>query len=742
MGLALYKKKRKFGETAEPAGGKAKKGSLIFVVQEHAASHLHYDFRLEMEGVLKSWAVPKGPSLNPEDKRLAMMVEDHPYDYKDFEGNIPAGNYGGGNVIVWDNGTYHALDGGDEKSLLAGLHKGHISFILEGKKLKGEFSLVKIKGGRQENAWLLIKKDDKYASDIDVTKKNKSVISKVTLDALAKKYHNKGVNDYGDKKAAKKAPIKKVASKKVAAIPVEIEAAKVPVKKKARQLKPMLASLGDKPFDDDEWIFEPKYDGYRVLALCDGKGGVSLYSRNLLSFDTLYASIREQLKTTSHACLLDGEVVIENEKGRSDFQLLQQYQKSRKGILKYYVFDLLNLDDNDTVNLPLLQRKDLLKMLLEKYKFKTIFYSDHIVGAGIKYFEQAIPKSWEGIMAKRATSMYLSDKRTKDWLKLKITNEEEAVIGGITSPKGSRGYFGSLLLGAYDEAGDLIYTGNCGTGFDTAALKELYAKFKPLFTDKSPFVNNVKLPNAIQWLKPKLVCQVKFTEWTDDNSMRHPVYMGLRVDKKATEVIRQKPADMTKIESSRPPKSGKKAMPAKAAKKTGAVEAKVDAKSSEVKVGKATLKLTNPQKIYWPEDKITKGELVKYYEEIAPVILPYLKDRPESLHRFPNGINSPSFYQKDIDIETTPDWLHTEKVYSDSNKENIDYLICNDKETLMYMANLGCIEIHPWNSKYTSQENPDWLVIDLDPEDISFAEVIKCAQLVHKVFDKLEMTAY
>jgi bifunctional non-homologous end joining protein LigD len=513
----------------------------------------------------------------------------------------------------------------------------------------------------------------------------------------------------------------------------------------------MLATLGAEPFDDVDWIYEPKYDGYRVLALCDGRGGVQLYSRNLLSFDQVYDSVRGELQSIKHPCLLDGEVVIEDKNGRSDFQLLQQFQKSRKGILRYYVFDLLHLDGNDVTALPLLQRKELLELLLNKEKFKNILYSAHITNDGIKYYKQAIKKGWEGIMAKRADSIYQVDRRSRDWVKLKISLEEEAVIGGITAPKGTRENFGSLLLGAYDDDGDLIYTGNCGTGFDTQTLKELYAKFKPLFTDQSPFVNKVKLPNTVQWLKPKLVCQVKFTEWTDENSMRHPVYMGLRVDKKPAEVKREKPADMIKenaIEArkksiaKKPAPVYKNKVAAKTIGQNVELTLKAEVKSGEVKVGKVILKLTNPQKLYWPDDKITKGDLVNYYSEIAPTILPYLKDRPQSMHRFPNGINGPSFYQKDLDIETVPTWLHTEKVYSDSNQAEIDYLICNDRETLMYMANLGCIEIHPWNSKYTSLENPDWLVIDLDPDDIAFTEVVKCAQATKKVFDKLGMDAY
>ncbi|MBS1594472.1 MAG: DNA ligase D [Bacteroidetes bacterium] len=530
----------------------------------------------------------------------------------------------------------------------------------------------------------------------------------------------------------------------------------------------MLATLGSEAFDSPDWIYEPKYDGYRTLALCDGQGGVQLYSRNLLSFDEVYAPVREQLESIKYPCLLDGEVVVENSKGRSDFQLLQQYNKTRQGNLKYYVFDLLSLDGKDLTRLTLLQRKELLEKLLSKQKFKDIIYSKHIEEHGIRYLKEAARRGWEGIMAKRADSIYQIDKRSKDWIKLKITQEEEAVIGGFTMPQGARIHFGSLLLGAYTTEGELIYTGNCGTGFNDETLRELFDKFQPLLTDRSPFANEVKRPGGrIQWLKPKLVCQVKFTEWTDENSMRHPVYMGLRIDKKPKEVIREKPADMKKVTAKATKKMPVKAAvkkavkaPAKKAAKAGTkttVKARPsdkskdaepgpatgkESKATEVKVGRAVLKLTNAQKLYWPDEGITKGEMVQYYSDIAPFILPYLKDRPQSLHRFPNGIHGPSFYQKDQDTAQIPSWLRSEKVYSESNKEEIDYLICNDRETLMYMANLGCIEIHPWNSRIGHLDNPDWLVIDLDPDDNKFTEVVEVAKATKKVFDQLGMDCY
>lgn len=515
MSLSKYNKKRDFKQTSEPEGKIAKsKNELIFVVQKHAASHLHYDFRLEMDGVLKSWAIPKGPSVDPQVKRLAMMVEDHPYSYKDFEGTIPEGNYGAGNVIVWDNGTYKAEENtvGREKQLLADLKKGRLSFILKGKKLKGEFSLVKLHG-KQENAWLLIKKQDKYASDSDILVKNKSVISKRSLDELQEK------------------------SKKIEAKTIDEETDK-PVKKKpenkAAFIKPMLANTVEKPFDNEDWIFENKYDGYRTISVIN-PDKIELFSRNKISFTSSFKPIADELGKIDHTVVLDGEIVVENDSGRADFQLLQNYLKTGSGELKYYVFDLLNLDGNILTDLSLLERKELLKILFNKYPFNNIFYSEHVVGNGIKQFEKAKQNKSEGIIAKKADSSYSVGNRSGNWLKIKLSNEEEAIIIGITEPKNSRKYFGAILLGQYNEK-ELQYIGKCGTGFTETVLKDLYAKLQPYFSEKSPLKEKVPLRDKIQWVQPKLVCQVKFSEWTQDKHLRHPVYLGLRMDKKASEV--------------------------------------------------------------------------------------------------------------------------------------------------------------------------------------------------------------
>lgn len=704
MSLSKYNQKRNFDQTKEPKGkiGKSE-NELLFVVQKHAASHLHYDFRLELNGVLVSWAVPKGPSMDPEIKRLAMMVEDHPYSYKDFEGNIPEGNYGSGNVIVWDNGTYTPAENtsSPEKTLKEHLDKGRLSFILKGRKLKGEFSLVKLKG-KQENAWLLMKKNDKYASENDILKKNKSVISNLTLEDLEKKSESKTIASASKKKASKAAKTQP---------------------EKAVFIKPMLAKTIKEPFDNPDWIFENKYDGYRTIAVIN-TDEIELWSRNHISFNASFEPLIPELKKITHTAVLDGEVVVEDADGKANFQLLQNYIKTGKGTLKYYVFDLLNLDGSNTLALNLLERKELLKMLISKHKLSNIFYSEHTIGDGNERFEDAMKNQSEGIIAKKADSSYIADKRSSDWLKIKIIQQEEAIIIGLTEPKKSRQHFGALLLGQY-EGRKLRFIGKCGTGFNDDSLKELYNSLQPYFTNTSPVSEKTGLRDTIQWIEPKLVCQVKFTEWTDDMHLRHPVYLGLRMDKKPSEVL------LTNDKNT-----------ASNAKDIMEKNDETNAKDYDLKIGKTTLHLTNQNKIYFPDDGITKGDIIQYYNEIADLILPYLKNRPQSMNRFPNGINAPGFYQKDVDVDKIPSWLKTEKIYSESNDKYLDYLICNDKQTLLYMANLGCIEINPWNSTIKKVENPDWLVIDIDPDKDNFQEVVQTALTVKNVMDELESECF
>jgi bifunctional non-homologous end joining protein LigD len=697
MSLTLYKKKRNFRNTPEPRlNGKSRKSLLHFVVQKHAASHLHYDFRLEMDGRLKSWAVPKGPSMIAGEKRLAVMVEDHPLSYGKFSGIIPKGNYGAGIVEIWDNGTYQPVDdfkdNEAEKILYAQFKKGNLKFILDGHYLKGEFALVQMQG--QEKNWLLIKKADLHAVkdfNIDEVKPVRSVSG----------------NGY--------APSSSMENKNEPAAPTET------LEQAWKNLQhPMLAKLISEIQNRKDWLYEIKYDGYRAIAKIDN-GKIEMISRNGNSFAGQYPSLIKELEKIKAAVILDGEVVIENSKGISDFQLLQNYSTTHKGTLKYYVFDILFINGHRITDLPLQKRKELLDTFFHNYKFTCIIRSDYKIGKGKELFKKLSGKGYEGIVAKDMNSAYLPGKRSDSWLKLKAVQSQEAVICGYTLPQKSRKYFGSLILGVY-KGHTLLYIGNCGTGFTDASLKELHEKLEKLTSDKCPF----DIIPAIQgskgkviWIRPVLVCQVKFHQWTKDNRLRVPVFMGLRIDKKPTETV---------------------------AEKVIVKEKENDGRSNQeemiVTAGNKKVKCTHPGKIYFPEDRITKGDVINYYRHISNYLLPYLKNRPLSLNRHPNGIHGQSFYQKDMQDEKLPAWVKTVKLYSKSNKKYINYLICNDEATLIYIANLGSIEINPWHSKYTTPEKPDYLMLDLDPGDIAFQKVVDTALTIKAICDELKVNCY
>jgi len=765
MSLASYKKKRSFNKTPEPEGKKkASDGILHFVVQKHAASHLHYDFRLEMEGVLKSWAIPKGPSMNPQDKRLAMMVEDHPYDYKDFEGIIPEGNYGAGTVIVWDEGTYEPIESIEkgkkaEKDLLSQLHKGSLKIRMHGKKLKGEFALVQTKG-RGENSWLLIKHRDKYATDADITKKDKSVQSGLKLEQVAKESTNEWVSNRKSSTAKKAKPASSskkssttTASKNSKAVkkkvPANIEAL---IKKGRREAMPsdvipMLSTLTDEPFNDKDWIFEIKWDGYRALAYVNGSKA-TLMSRKNLSFNNKFSSIADALQKLELNALLDGEIVALNEEGKGDFQLLQQWQKTGQGELVYYVFDLLWINGYNVMDLPLVERKEILKNILPEDA--AIRYSDHVEEDGESFFAAAAKQGLEGIMGKHANSGYTPEIRTKQWLKIKTTQRQEVVIAGFTEARGSRQHFGALVLGVY-EKGKLIYVGHTGSGFTEKTLNEVYKKLKPLIISKPPFAQKPKTNMPCTWVKPQLVCEVKFSEWTKDNILRQPIFMGMREDKDPKDVQKEKAVtvdpDAIEKESTHVQKQSGKMATKTAKKKTASKAAAPDAaallnakeKEQVVIISKRELTFTNLDKVYWPADKITKRDMLNYYYQIAPYIMTYMKDRPQSLNRFPDGIKKPGFYQKDVTGKVA-DWIvRHDYVVEGQPKE---YLVCTDEATLMYMANLGCIEMNPWHSTIQKPDNPSWCVIDLDPGDISFDKVIETAQVIKQLTDELGIDSF
>ena len=528
MALKEYAAKRKFEETPEPKPDLRPGGDrLRFVVHKHAARALHYDLRLELEGVLKSWAVPRGPSLDPSLKRLAVLVEDHPLDYKDFEGVIPEGSYGAGSVIIWDRGFYHhpsARDSSEsERLLLNGLKKGDLKFVLEGEKLHGEFALVRMK--KDEKSWLLLKKKDRYVAQTEILKESRSVVSHKTLEEML---------ETGTQKSFRQ---KKLSQIHLHEAMESEDLQDAPVKPMPHGVQPMLATPVTKPFDHPDWIFEVKWDGYRAIAEIRD-GSVSLYSRNGISFDKKYSPIAESLRKFGFDAVLDGEIVVVDDQGRPDFQALQHYQDSGSGHLLYYVFDLLHFRGHNLTDLPLLRRKELLKKILPSTP--KIRFSDHVRKEGVLFYAVAKEKGLEGIMAKQSQSAYETGRRSRQWLKVKTRLTQEGVIAGFTEPGGSRKYFGALVLGVF-EGDELIYIGHLGGGFTANNLRDIREKLNPLIQEECPFTVKPETNTPVTWVKPELVCEVALSDWTGDGVMRQPVFLRLREDKTAREVVREMP---------------------------------------------------------------------------------------------------------------------------------------------------------------------------------------------------------
>lgn len=678
MSLSKYNEKRHFNQTPEPAGKTAKESEeLTFVIQRHDATALHYDFRLELNGVLKSWAVPKGPSLNPKDRRLAVEVEDHPVSYAHFSGDIPEGNYGAGHVDIWDEGTYQPVNEKGKpisaKEFSEDLAAGHIRFVLNGQHLKGRFSLVRTKLKGNKTNWLLFKAKDEF--------------SKAAYDA-------EDETPLSEQKPTADEKKNKVAENKF-----------------KKFIHPMTARLHDEAFDDKDWIFEIKWDGYRAVAE-HHEEEVKLYSRNGLDFSEDYPAVYEALKQLKINAVLDGEIVAFNKKGDPDFQLLQGAKKNATPLI-YNVFDLLYLDGKSVEKLPLLERKELLKELLPKNDI--IKYCDHVSGNGKDFFHVMQERGLEGMMAKKANSTYQENSRSSDWLKIKHVQTDEAIICGYTEPKGARKYFGALILGMYQE-GKLTYIGHAGTGFTSKTLKSLFATMQDYRSDESPFSQKIKVNSPVEWLRPELVDNIKYTEVTQDGIRRHPVFMGLRKDKAATEV------------------TGADALPEKMSKHMN--------EATTVKAGNRKVPVTHTDKVYWPEEGYTKGDMIAYYDAVSKVILPYLKNRALSLKRNPNGIKDQGFFHKDAG-DNAPDWVATKAIYSESSDREVDYIVCNNAATLIYLANLGCIELNPWHSQIDKQNFPDYLILDLDPsDDNTFGDVIDLALGIKEILDEANVPAF
>lgn len=526
MGLKEYTERRQFDKTPEPASAEFPgEDGLVFVVHKHAARALHYDLRLELEGVLKSWAIPRGPSLDPEIKRLAVMVEDHPLAYRDFEGVIPEGNYGAGSVIIWDRGFYGhpaARDRSEsEKLLLAGLAKGDLKFVLAGEKLKGEFALVKT--GKDEKSWLLLKKRDRFTGTAEILADNRSVVSGKSLEELL------------EREPGRPSRHGKIDRIRVRETQESEELRDAPVALMPHDIRPMLATPAGEPFDHPDWIFEVKWDGYRAVAeIRDGE--VSLYSRNLLPLDRKFPPVVDALRACRFEGVLDGEIVVVDDRGHPDFQLLQDYRPSGRGHLLYYVFDLLHFQGHDLTALTLLRRKELLKRILPSVPH--IRFSDHVANDGVLFFRVAKEQGLEGIMAKHCQSPYQMGKRSRQWLKVKRQLTQEGVIAGFTAPRGRRSHFGTLVLGVF-EGDELVCIGHAGGGFGAEELKRIHERLSPLIQTECPFKTEPQTNTPATWVRPELVCEVALSGWTGDGVMRHPVFLRMRDDKSPGEVGRE-----------------------------------------------------------------------------------------------------------------------------------------------------------------------------------------------------------
>jgi len=711
--LAEYRRKRRFADTPEPRGKTAHKGEKIFVIQKHAARRLHYDLRLEVGGVLKSWAVPKGPSLNPGDKRLAVQVEDHPFEYRKFEGTIPEGNYGAGEVIIWDQGTYEpegALPAAEQ------IERDELKFRLHGTKLNGSFVLVKLKRSQGKNEWLLIKHRDEYADPLwNVDEHGESVVSGRPLPKTQKE--------------------KRAREDSTPPNPAQLAGARsAPM---PREISVTLAKIADKPFSDPNWLFEIKWDGIRTVAFVDN-GSVRLSARSGRDVTAEFPEFQNLAKhLRAGTAIVDGEIVTLDENGRSDFQKLQNRfgvtKPSQKLIaevpLTYYFFDALYCNGFDVRKTPLLQRKELLRQMLRGDD--RVRYSEHQLENGKELYAVAKENGLEGIVGKQIESPYTGN-RTGFWVKFKIVNEIDAVIVGWTAPRRTRQYFGALVLALYDEKKDLQFIGSAGTGFDQKTQKDLLAQLEKLRVSRSPLRNPPKLREHVEWVRPAMVARIKFANWTEDTHLRAPVFLAIRKDRTPEEctfsAARPERAEDPKPTATKPSRS-------KAPARDAGFEelAHGTAESLRLQVDRRTLALTHLNKIYFPESGIRKRDLLAYYYRMADHILPFLKDRPLVMRRYPNGIEEKSFFQKEAP-ESIPAWVKRATVYSDERGGEMDYVMAEDRASLLFLTNLGCIDHNPWSSRFNHQDYPDYVFFDLDPTpETPFSTVLRVARSIYKV---------
>ena len=713
--LSKYRAKRSADRSPEPVGTVSPVPGSLFVVHKHAARQLHFDLRLEMDGVLRSWAVPKGPSLDMADKRLAVKVEDHPLEYGDFEGVIPQGNYGAGGVIVWDRGQWVPLE-----DWRTGLEKGKLLFELKGYKLHGKWTLVKIK--KSEKDWLLIKERDSWMKQPGDQFPEESVLSGLTVEEIVA----------GDTPAAR---VRKALEK--------TDAPRVRVD--PRSVEPMHAESADEAFTRDGWIFELKLDGYRLIA-SKSRGEALLLTRNGNDYTGVFPEIARAVKALPiDDCIIDGEVVVCDAKGLPSFAMLQRRGRltSTMDIKRaavelpatFYAFDLLAFEDFDLRPLSLVERKQLLMEVLPK--LGPLRALEHIEREGEAFLEQVTAMGLEGIIAKKADSRY-RPRRSADWLKIKAEKTGDFIIVGFTEPKRSRAHLGALHL-ADMVNGKLVYAGRVGTGFNDALLTELNEMLDGIVRRDPPCVGPCLSPDSepltsgdiletstTTWVDPVYVCEVRFREWTPDGVLRHSAFLRLREDKRPDECTRQ----------AWTPVAGD------ADSEVAAVERVTELPPPPPKAPvKKTVAFSNLNKVFWPTEGYTKGDLIEYYRAVSKWLLPYLRNRPVVLTRFPDGIEGKSFYQKDAP-EFAPDWIHTVPIWSEETQRDIRYFVCDDEESLLYLANMGSIPLHIWGSRVGSLELPDWCVIDLDPKEAPFSDVIRVAQVLHRICDEAGLPSY
>jgi bifunctional non-homologous end joining protein LigD len=782
MPLEEYRRKRNFAVTPEPAGRAKKKDAaragkrpaaraakrtapqLSFVIQKHDASRLHYDFRLELDGVLKSWAIPKGPSLDPGEKRLAVHVEDHPIEYGDFEGVIPEGQYGGGTVLLWDRGTWEPVEDDPVRAYRA----GKLKFKLHGKKLKGGWMLVRTRGrdGDDGKSWLLFKERDASAKpgsgDAVVREHPKSVASRKSIEQIAARPPRVWQTNREEKEAksgsvrariraaARKAAAERAGAAAKGAAPAAkqrgqaaaraprttLDPGSLPGARKARlphDVAPQLATLVAEPPRGDEWLHEIKYDGYRLLCpLADGKA--RLLTRHGKDWSDRFPSVaRAAAELPARQALVDGEVVVLQPDGTTSFQALQNALSGQRAAdLVYFVFDLLYLDGWDVRAAPLAERKRLLTALLAGAPAGgAVRLSDHVAGRGEEFFRHACEAALEGTVAKRADRPYRSG-RGRDWLKVKCLARQEFVIAGFTDPQRSRVGFGALHLAVRDperqEHGGLVYAGKVGTGFDEETLRDLRRRLGKLERATPAFANPPRGAEARRshWVEPKLVAEVAFTEWTGEGLLRHPAFLGLREDKKPGEVVRERPqsvapaaAKATAPAASNPARGGRK--------KEGAVEI-------------AGVRLTNPDKVLYPGQGITKRDLALYYERVADWILPHLVGRPLTLLRCPEGRAKECFYQKHV-TDQFPDSI--ERVEVEAGPDAAPYGAVRSLQGLVSLVQMGVLEIHVWGAHSDNVERPDMMVFDLDPDEgLAWERVTEAARRMRDRLDEIGLRSF